>query len=187
MCGFHLELEGEVLQGQESQGSCIGLEAVGLPFDLMPGFRFLVALLVLIGGMLKAESASPRIQGALSLLLLVEDPETHLHPIPLATAWGLMEQLPVQKRVTSAHGALLAGVPTRALAPLIAFAERFGIAWSASSPSAKKWTSTTAAARPPKPCWKPWAGPYSNGVGTSPCPSIRPRTSASSGRPRSTA
>jgi len=77
-----------------------------------------VALLVLIGGMLKAESGSPRIKGALPLLL-VEDPETHLHPIQLATAWGLMEQMPAQKLVTSAHGALLAGVPTRALRRLV--------------------------------------------------------------------
>ena len=77
-----------------------------------------VALLVLIGGMLKAESTSPRLKGALPLLL-VEDPETHLHPIQLATAWGLMEQMPVQKVVTSANGALLAGVPIRALRRLV--------------------------------------------------------------------
>jgi len=82
-----------------------------------------VALLALVGAMLRAEAASSRggasgPAGALPLLLL-EDPETHLHPIQLATAWNLVSQLPVQKLVTTAHGALLAGEPTRSLRRLV--------------------------------------------------------------------
>jgi len=80
------------------------------------------ALLVLVGAMLKAEAVAQsgsdseiRVQP----MLLVEDPETHLHPIQLAAAWNLLEQLPAQKLVTTAHGALLAGVPTRVLRRLV--------------------------------------------------------------------
>lgn len=77
-----------------------------------------VALLALVGAMLQAEKGATRTEGAHPLLVL-EDPETHLHPIQLATAWNLVSQLPVQKLVTTAHGSLLAGVPSSALRRLV--------------------------------------------------------------------
>lgn len=77
-----------------------------------------VALLALVGAMLKAEMASPRLEGAWPLLVL-EDPETHLHPIQLAIAWSLIHQLPAQRLVTTASGALLASVPMRAFRRLV--------------------------------------------------------------------
>jgi len=77
-----------------------------------------VALLALVGAMLQAEMAWPQ-TGEVSPILLLEDPETHLHPIQLATIWNLVSQLPVQKLVTTAHGALLASVPSRALRRLV--------------------------------------------------------------------
>lgn len=77
-----------------------------------------VALLALMGAMLQAEAEAPRAKGAQPILVL-EDPETHLHPIQLATAWNLVSQLPVQKLVTTASSALMAGVPTRALRRLV--------------------------------------------------------------------
>lgn len=77
-----------------------------------------VALLALIGAMLQAEAAAPAAFGAHTLLVM-EDPETHLHPIQLATAWNLLSQLPGQKLITSAHGQLLASVPTSALRRLV--------------------------------------------------------------------
>ena len=77
-----------------------------------------VALLALMGAMLQAEAEAPRAEGAQPILVL-EDPETHLHPIQLATAWNLVSQLPVQKLVTTASGALMAGVPTRTLRRLV--------------------------------------------------------------------
>ena len=77
-----------------------------------------VALLALMGAMLQAEATAPRAEGAQPILVL-EDPETHLHPIQLATAWNLVSQLPVQKLVTTASGALMAGVPTRTLRRLV--------------------------------------------------------------------
>lgn len=77
-----------------------------------------VALLALVGAMLQAEMAWPQASGV-SPILVLEDPETHLHPIQLATIWNLVSQLPVQKLVTTAHGALLASVPSRALRRLV--------------------------------------------------------------------
>ncbi len=77
-----------------------------------------VALLALMGAMLQAEAEAPRAKGAQPILVL-EDPETHLHPIQLATAWNLVSQLPVQKLVTTASSALMAGVPTRSLRRLV--------------------------------------------------------------------
>nr|WP_320132932.1 DUF2813 domain-containing protein [uncultured Holophaga sp.] len=77
-----------------------------------------VALLALVGAMLQAEMAWPKTAGV-SPLLVLEDPETHLHPIQLATVWSLMEQLPVQKLVTTATGSLLAAMPSRALRRLV--------------------------------------------------------------------
>ncbi len=77
-----------------------------------------VALLALMGAMLQAEITAPRGEGAQPILVL-EDPETHLHPIQLATVWNLMSQLSVQKLVTTASGALMAGVPMRSLRRLL--------------------------------------------------------------------
>lgn len=77
-----------------------------------------VALLALMGAVLQAQTGGAHAEGA-SPLLVLEDPETHLHPIQLATAWNLVSQLPAQKLVTSAHGALLAGLPTRCLRRLV--------------------------------------------------------------------
>jgi putative ATP-dependent endonuclease of OLD family len=77
-----------------------------------------VALLALVGAMLQAEASEHPDSGAHPLLVL-EDPETHLHPIQLATAWYLVSQLSVQKLVTSASGSLMAGFPLRALRRLV--------------------------------------------------------------------
>jgi len=77
-----------------------------------------VALLALMGAILQAEALAPHAEGAQPILVL-EDPETHLHPIQLATAWNLVSQLPVQKLVTTASGSLMAGVPMRSLRRLV--------------------------------------------------------------------
>jgi putative ATP-dependent endonuclease of OLD family len=77
-----------------------------------------VVLLTLVGAMLQAETGAPLGKGAQPILVL-EDPETHLHPIQLATAMNLVSQLSVQKLITSASGALMAGFPLRALRRLV--------------------------------------------------------------------
>ena len=77
-----------------------------------------VVLLTLVGALLQAEAGAPLGTGAQPILVL-EDPETHLHPIQLATAMNLVSQLSVQKLITSASGALMAGFPLRALRRLV--------------------------------------------------------------------
>ncbi|ANC42553.1 MAG: ATP-dependent endonuclease [Hafnia alvei] len=52
-------------------------------------------------------------------LLLVEDPETRLHPIMLSVAWGLLNQLPLQKITTTNSGELLSLVPVDRVCRLV--------------------------------------------------------------------
>lgn len=77
-----------------------------------------VALLMLLGALINARGDLPLQQGAHPILLM-EDPETHLHPIQLAMMWGLIEQLPLQKLITTNHGDLLASFPHQALRRLV--------------------------------------------------------------------
>ncbi|MBW7982361.1 ATP-dependent endonuclease [Enterobacillus tribolii] len=52
-------------------------------------------------------------------LLLVEDPETRLHPIMLSVAWGLLNQLPLQKVTTTNSGELLSLMPVERVCRLV--------------------------------------------------------------------
>ncbi|MCW2473501.1 ATP-dependent endonuclease [Candidatus Symbiopectobacterium sp. NZEC151] len=64
-------------------------------------------------------------KGAVSLdtesrpLLLVEDPETRLHPIMLSVAWELLMHLPLQKITTTNSGDLLSLVPVEQVCRLV--------------------------------------------------------------------
>ncbi|WP_145572756.1 ATP-dependent endonuclease [Yersinia mollaretii] len=64
-------------------------------------------------------------KGSLSLdpharpLLLVEDPETRLHPIMLSVAWGLLSQLPLQRITTTNSGELVSLVPIESICRLV--------------------------------------------------------------------
>ncbi len=64
-------------------------------------------------------------KGSLSLdpharpLLLVEDPETRLHPIMLSVAWGLLSQLPLQRITTTNSGELVSLVPLESICRLV--------------------------------------------------------------------
>ncbi|MEG2829844.1 MAG: ATP-dependent endonuclease, partial [Edwardsiella sp. (in: enterobacteria)] len=52
-------------------------------------------------------------------LLVIEDPETRLHPIMLSVAWGLLNQLPLQKVTTTNSGDLLALMPVERVCRLV--------------------------------------------------------------------
>ncbi|MFC3395893.1 ATP-dependent endonuclease [Brenneria rubrifaciens] len=52
-------------------------------------------------------------------LLLIEDPETRLHPIMLSVAWRLLMQLPLQKITTTNSGELLSLVPMEQVCRLV--------------------------------------------------------------------
>ncbi|WP_373975731.1 DUF2813 domain-containing protein [Chitinibacter sp. SCUT-21] len=77
-----------------------------------------VALLMLIGALLHARGEHA-LSSEASPILVMEDPETHLHPTQLAMIWGLIEQLPLQKIITTNHGDLLASFPQHALRRLV--------------------------------------------------------------------
>ncbi|AOY01393.1 DUF2813 domain-containing protein [Jeongeupia sp. USM3] len=77
-----------------------------------------LALLFLLGALLEARGTEALHDGEMPLLL-VEDPETHLHPTQLVQLWGLIEQLPVQKLVTTNSGELLASFPHHSLRRLV--------------------------------------------------------------------
>ncbi|MDO6524444.1 DUF2813 domain-containing protein [Motilimonas sp. 1_MG-2023] len=64
------------------------------------------ALLVMLGAFLRARGPSLLRRGS-SPILLLEDPEARLHPINLLTSWAFLEQLPVQKLVTTNSSDLL--------------------------------------------------------------------------------
>lgn len=65
-----------------------------------------VTLLILLGALLTARGDNPMHADA-EPILVMEDPETHLHPIQLAMIWGLIEQLTLQKIITTNNGDLL--------------------------------------------------------------------------------
>lgn len=52
-------------------------------------------------------------------LLLVEDPETRLHPIMLSVAWNLLNLLPLQKITTTNSGELLSMTPVEHVCRLV--------------------------------------------------------------------
>lgn len=52
-------------------------------------------------------------------LLLIEDPETRLHPIMLSIAWGLFRQLPIQRLITSNSTELVSLVPIENICRLV--------------------------------------------------------------------
>lgn len=52
-------------------------------------------------------------------LLLVEEPESRLHPIMLSVAWGLLDNLPLQKLTTTNSGELLSLVPIERVCRLV--------------------------------------------------------------------
>lgn len=52
-------------------------------------------------------------------LLLIEDPESRLHPTTLAVTWGILERFPGQKLVTTNSGDLLSAFPLNHLRRLV--------------------------------------------------------------------
>ena len=57
-------------------------------------------------------------------ILLVEDPETHLHPTLLSNLWSLVEQLPAQRLVTTNSPDFLGAIDLRAIRRLVRRPER---------------------------------------------------------------
>jgi putative ATP-dependent endonuclease of OLD family len=69
---------------------------------------------LLLAGAVQREVAGA-LAPAAEPLVVVEDPEVHLHPITLASVWALLEQIRLQKIVTTQSGELLAAAPLESL------------------------------------------------------------------------
>jgi putative ATP-dependent endonuclease of OLD family len=52
-------------------------------------------------------------------IIVIEEPEAGLHPMTLASVWGLLEKLATQKVVTTHSGTLLSAAPLRSLRRLV--------------------------------------------------------------------
>ncbi len=57
-------------------------------------------------------------------ILIIEDPESRLHPTHLSRAWGLLQLLPMQKLLTTNSAVLLAAVPLSSINRLIRQSDR---------------------------------------------------------------
>lgn len=57
-------------------------------------------------------------------ILIIEDPEGHLHPTQLARAWSLIQRLPVQKILTTNSSNIVSWVPLGSIRRLVRQSER---------------------------------------------------------------
>jgi len=82
-----------------------------------------VALLLLVGAMLEARGPTT-ISPDAAMILAVEEPEVHLHPLMLAAVWSVIESLSAQKIVTTNSGELLSVARIGMLRRLVRRAKR---------------------------------------------------------------
>lgn len=75
------------------------------------GGRPLQLAMAALGGALLNAHGDREIDPAARPIVILEDPEARLHPTMLALAWGLLEQLPGQKIITTNSGDLLTSMP----------------------------------------------------------------------------
>lgn len=84
-----------------------------------PGGRSIrLILLGMFSALLQARGAVRLVPGARPLLL-IEDPETRLHPIMLSVAWQLLNQLPLQRLTTTNSGELISLTPMEEVTRLV--------------------------------------------------------------------
>jgi len=101
-------LLGPALQELTGRNRVRNHQAAGPP-HLHGGAAQKLGLLLLVGAVLRtgqlglAEGAEP--------IIIVEDPEAHLHPMTLASVSGILEQIPSQKIVSTHSGTLLSATP----------------------------------------------------------------------------
>ena len=72
-----------------------------------------IGLLLVVGALLEARIS--RFWREADPIVIVEDPETHLHPLTLASAWDVVDSVRWQKIVSTHSGDLLAAVPLGAI------------------------------------------------------------------------
>lgn len=77
-----------------------------------------IMLLRLFSLLVQARGSLPLMEHARPMLLL-EDPETRLHPIMLSVTWDLLELLPLQKMATTNSAELLSRAPVESVCRLV--------------------------------------------------------------------
>jgi putative ATP-dependent endonuclease of OLD family len=72
-----------------------------------------LGLLLLVGALLK--NGNQGLAVGSEPIVVIEDPEAHLHPMTLATVWSFIDRIKWQKILTTHSGTVLAGAPLQAI------------------------------------------------------------------------
>lgn len=111
----------------DEQRSWRYLDIINRMIDKPGGRSHRVILLGLFSTLLQAKG-SVRLDRDARPLLLIEDPETRLHPIMLSVAWHLLNLLPLQRVATTNSGELLSLTPVEHVCRLVRESSRVA-AW----------------------------------------------------------
>ncbi|VUS29096.1 ATP-dependent endonuclease [Klebsiella spallanzanii] len=111
----------------DEQRSWRYLDIINRMIDKPGGRSHRVILLGLFSTLLQAKG-TVRLDRDARPLLLVEDPETRLHPIMLSVAWHLLNLLPLQRVTTTNSGELLSLTPVEHVCRLVRESSRVS-AW----------------------------------------------------------
>lgn len=102
----------------DEQRSWRYLDIINRMIDKPGGRSHRVILLGLFSTLLQAKG-TVRLDRDARPLLLIEDPETRLHPIMLSVAWHLLNLLPLQRVTTTNSGELLSLTPVEQVCRLV--------------------------------------------------------------------
>ncbi|RRY69512.1 ATP-dependent endonuclease [Klebsiella pneumoniae] len=105
-------------RSHDEQRSWRYLDIINRMIDKPGGRSHRVILLGLFATLLQAKG-TVRLDRDARPLLLIEDPETRLHPIMLSVAWHLLNLLPLQRVTTTNSGALLSLTPVEQVCRLV--------------------------------------------------------------------
>jgi len=105
-------------RSHDEQRSWRYLDIINRMIDKPGGRSHRVILLGLFATLLQAK-ATVRLDRDARPLLLIEDPETRLHPIMLSVAWHLLNLLPLQRVTTTNSGELLSLTPVEQVCRLV--------------------------------------------------------------------
>ncbi|ENB1946349.1 ATP-dependent endonuclease [Salmonella enterica] len=114
-------------RSQNEQRSWRYLDIINRMIDKPGSWSHRVILLGLFSTLLQAKGTL-RLHKDARPLLLVEDPETRLHPIMLSVAWQLLNLLPLQRIATTNSGELLSLTPVEHVVRLVRESSRVA-AW----------------------------------------------------------
>ncbi|APG17432.1 ATP-dependent endonuclease [Kosakonia radicincitans DSM 16656] len=114
-------------RSHDEQRSWRYLDIINRMIDKPGGRMYRVILLSFFATLLQAKG-TVRLDRDARPLLLVEDPETRLHPIMLSVAWQLLNLLPLQQVTTTNSGELLSMTPVEQVCRLVRESSRVA-AW----------------------------------------------------------